>query len=242
MKKLNLIWFFILLLPLVAALPPFQGTLSENAHLEIVYPKVDSYATNTDLSLNFMVINSTGYVLNSSAGEVLCWFTLQNGSNDVLIHEIATTNNFYFSQPVEANYTGIFSYEINCNSTNEYGYVSGYYYVTEYNKQYVPGESALTGIVIIIAVFSIGYLLLYLTFKLDAEKHRFLQLIILGFVVGISILIPKAAIDYASNYNTSVIFYTAITWFIRVFWAYMFFYILYEFFVPLAQKYRKRAK
>lgn len=240
--KLHLFLILFLILPLAIAQPPMQQTTLADVGLEIIYPQIDVYAKNPSLVLNYMVVNSSGYVLNASAGEVLCWFGLQNESNNILILEISPTNNYFFSQVIPANSTGLFSYEIHCNSTTEWGFLANHYYITDYNKHPVPGESPLSGLVIIAAVFALSYLLLYLSFNLDKNKHTFLQLIIVGFVIGISILIPKSAMDYAMNYNTSLTLFKSTTWFVRIFWVYMFFYIMYEFLLPLVRQFRTKRK
>ena len=87
--------------------------------------------------------------------------------------------------------------------------------------------------IIILGVFAICFLLLYTAFKIDKEKHFILQLIILIFTIVVMILIPKTIMDYSDNFATAGIFYKAVLWFIRIFWVYMFFYLIKEMIVPL---------
>ena len=233
-----LIWMVLLLLPFTAAKQLTELSTSQN-FLKIIYPEIDNYALNDELHFNFYVVNSSGKPLNASAGEVLCWFGYQNSSHNVLNYDIAPTRDYFLNPIVMANYTGVFSYEIHCNSTEgEYGFAVGTYYVTMQGKNFPPGDDSLSGIAPILGIFAVCFLLLYLSFNIDSSKHKFLQLIILCFVVGVSILIPKIAMDYTNNYNSTLTFFTAVTWFIRVFWVYMFFYFIYEFGKPLAQQLR----
>lgn len=243
MKKLLIpIFGLILLLPLCLAVKETTIQLSGEGDNELVilYPRIQIYGQHKVLNLNYMVLNSSGNRLNATKGEVSCWFGLQNSSNDILIFtENSQTNNFFFSQPIPANKSGIYSYAIWCNSTEgEYGYVADTYHITDFGVNYPPGTNGMTSIVLIVGIFAVVFILSYIAFKVDKEKHFFLQLIILLFVVVVLHLIPKAVLDYTQAFGTGLIFYKAVLWFVRIFWGYILFYIFYELGYPLLKKLR----
>ena len=105
-----------------------------------------------------------------------------------------------------------------------------------------------------------GFLLLFMFFKLGENKennHYILQLVVLGFLLGLFVLIGKTALDEKNycawnvvnstttngvnlyNYNymceenthtTTRSFYNTIIWFVKVVMMYIFLYITIEFF------------
>jgi len=99
----------------------------------------------------------------------------------------------------------------------------------------------MTSIVIIVGVFAFCILMLYTAFNLDKKKHFFLQLIFIVSSLVTATLIPKAVIDYASDYGTATTFFNAVYWIIRVFFGYMFFYIMYELGLPLYEYIQKKS-
>ena len=116
----------------------------------------------------------------------------------------------------------------------------------------------MSGAILINSLAIVGAMLLILFFKLnDAEdkKHFLLQLLILGFVLGIILLAGKTALDYKddcswlvnnsttsgststyeyaytchTNTNTTAnTFYNVTVWVMRIFAVYMLIYFFYE--------------
>lgn len=112
----------------------------------------------------------------------------------------------------------------------------------------------MEGLVLVVALAAFGFVLSYIGFNLDKGKHYFLQVIIIGVViVTLGTQLPRAAIDYEQecdivianetvNGNVTSYEYTqqcedrtnapetfakAGFWFIRIFFAYLFFYLLF---------------
>lgn len=240
MKKtilLPIILLFIILT--VGAVKPTQQNILTSSQLIILQPEIEIFMQYEQVELHFHVLNSTAAILNSSAKEVNCSIHIYNSSNTHIFRGFLDADDDDMEIKINTNYTGIFTFNMWCYApgtklnAKEYGYLSSYYYVTTEGKNYSTGDDGLSGLVIIAGVFAVCFLLLYTAFKLDKEKHFILQLIILMFTVVVMILIPKGIIDFTNNFATAGIFYKATTWFIRIFWGYMFFYLLFEIFTPL---------
>lgn len=114
------------------------------------------------------------------------------------------------------------------------------------------------GAILINSLAVVGVLLVILFFKLnDSEdkKHFLLQLLLLGFILGIAVLVGKTALDYKDdcswlvmndtisgdytvyNYDyqchentntTAETFYKVTTWIMRIVAIYIFLYFVYE--------------
>lgn len=121
---------------------------------------------------------------------------------------------------------------------------------------------------LVLGIASVCAILSYVAFSLDLKKHWLLQIIILVFVVTLSsVVIPTVTLDYeqvcepvVANqtvlFNTTTfqyedhcydrtnvpsVFAKAGYWFIRVFFVYYFFWMLWEMFIKnLFQKFRDR--
>jgi hypothetical protein len=242
-KTIIILAMIVLLVPFVFAdSPQFLTSDSGTGFLDIVYPQQEVYGLDDNITLNWVVFNSSGYKLNATS-EVDCTFELRNSTNELLQSGAATELGSKFDQQIETGSIGIYGYVIYCNSSEgEYGFLSGYYYVTLSGNNFTPGTSSSTPLVIIFGVFSFCFILIYIAFKVNPEKHFYLQLIILLFVIVITVIIPKAILDYTSDFTTATTFYKAVTWFIRVFWIYVFFYVVFEFIKPLLENLRIKLK
>ena len=122
----------------------------------------------------------------------------------------------------------------------------------------VGDEYFMSGAILINSLAIVGALLLILFFKLNEaedKKHFLLQLLLLGFVLGIIVLAGKTALDYKDdcswlvnndtvtgdttsyNYtyqchtnenNTASIFYNITVWVMRIVAIYILLYFVYE--------------
>lgn len=232
----------LLILPFVAGEKNLQSSPTDQNQLVILHPKIEVFEVETEVGLHFHVFNSSGRVLNASADDYNCTLYLYNGSMRNIYHGGMTANNQKVQVNITINNTGIYFYNAWCNSAfGEWGYLSNHFYVTLGGKNYSPGNTGLTPLVVIAGVFALCALLLYAAFNLDKKKHFFLQIIILVFVIVLSaVLIPKTVLDYANNYNTSNRFFISALWFVRLFWAYLFFYIFYEVGKPIWDSFMKK--
>jgi len=230
-----------LFIPIVMAIPPVQTTIQENENrLIIVFPQVNTYKYGSTVNFHFHIFNSSAKILNASNGEIQCTIHIANSTGEHKIpyslhpHLISVETNITFNESL-----GIHNYNVWCNSSKgEYGYLGSSFYVTEEGQNYPPGDSGMTPMVIIAGIFAFCFLLLYIGFNVDREKHFFLQLIILIVVIIMTILIPKTILDYTNNYGTSTTFYKGVIWFIRIFWGYVVLYIFSEFGKPFLRKLR----
>lgn len=247
MKKLILLLAIFLFIPLVLGQKPTQSNILTPTQLIIVQPSVEIFKQNEFVEMHFHVYNSSAAILNSSAGEVNCTIHLYNSSNGHIFRGYMDADDDDMKIRINTSKIGIYTFNMFCYApavklnAKEFGYLSSYYYITSEGKSYVPGTSGLTSIATIAGIFAICFLLLYVAFNVDKEKHFILQLLILGFVVVVTILIPKVILDFTNDYSTSLTFYKATIWFIRLFWVYLFFYLLSEMFAPL-KKFRVRLK
>jgi len=127
----------------------------------------------------------------------------------------------------------------------------------------------MEGIVLILAITAWCGIMAYIAFSVDKATHFFLQFILLVLVIMVaSTQLPRAVDDYSqecdylimnetitgnttsysynfeceNRTNIPTTFYKTGFWTVRIFWAYLFFYLLYVFYKPFKEWYdRKRG-
>jgi len=207
---------------------------SASAELSIMTTHTEVYKLNSQANLIFHIFNSSNDILNVSKSEVNCTIAIYNESGESKYTGGLLVDNLDYYIKINSSNLGLYSFDIWCNARGgENGWRSDYYYITKEGKNFTPGTSSTTSLITILGVFAVCFLLLYTAFKIDKEKHFILQLIILIFTMVVMILIPKGIMDFTNDYATAGIFYKAVLWFIRVFWVYLFFYLIKEIIVPL---------
>jgi len=171
-KSILFLVFFILLSSFIYAVPPVQTTVSSTGNaLEIVYPKGTAYKQNTTFKLHFHIYNITGTAVPSSQIR-FCTIHIYNTSNSHIYQknlsldsngvEYAVTLNNTFSKSA-----GFYPYLVWCDGTLADGYLSTVYIVTKSGDVYDNASPALLLIILLPLLF--GLVLLYASFKLDAE-------------------------------------------------------------------------
>lgn len=111
------------------------------------------------------------------------------------------------------------------------------------------------GLTLVVALGLFMFLFAYIAFKLDASKHSFFQLLIIGFLAFMATQLPRAAIEYGDDCglvvanetvlgnvtsfdyvtvcdergSTDETFLKASLWFVRVWVAWVLIYILWSF-------------
>jgi hypothetical protein len=143
MKKYEVIFFvFLVCIFSSIAAPPFITQSASSGQLQIEYPKI-AYFRNTNITLNFHVYNSTGYILNNKTTD--CYFHLYNNTgNHVLNGQIRMyfDNSFDYEEKIGSDlisYGQVYSYVVQCNNTQEAGFVSANFYVNNLNSPITTG-------------------------------------------------------------------------------------------------------
>ena len=177
---LNFVFFIILFIgitPFINALPP-QAEVSTPTpgFLTITYPKYEYYPFNKDLELHFHVYNSTGHKRNDTFadcnihlydinGEQTFAITLSAASIDEFDVDLNTT---------VLNRTGFWSYIVECNTTNERGFVSTGFTINNNGSNETPSPIFM---VIILLPLILGFLLMQWADNMS-EQHGILKILI----------------------------------------------------------------
>lgn len=133
MKKTPIFLSLLLLMSLVVfAQPPFQESTSAD-ELTVIFPKGEAVKKDRTGIIHFHVFNSTGYLV--PADETTCNIHIYNPSDVHVLQSnlTANVNNIDLEVNINATVTGetgVYSFIVWCNSTNEAGFISGFFAVT----------------------------------------------------------------------------------------------------------------
>lgn len=238
-SKIASIFIFCFVLFIVLSLSSiaqssFQVQQSDiTASLNIEYPKLIEYPSNTNIELNFHIFNSTGSLIPTT--DVDCRIHIYNstGGHAVEANLLKNINNvdLYYNGTFTE---GVYSYIVGCNSTTQDGFESFQFIISKNLNTDKEGSSfvALITIFGIISFVAIIYMIAFFWLKDDensgAMSHRVLRLATGVYIVYIMILIPKAVLDAGgfSFASTGLIFYSAVTYYIYGFTFYLLIYLL----------------
>lgn len=131
LKKFNLIFIFIFVIfatfVLAVKIDTIQTSTGDN-QLSIIYPETNNIYLGENIELNFHVVNSSGALLSNN--QYNCTIHIYSNINDAHIFYSSNFNkNFSYDIGLKLNYsvlndTGIYDYNLFCNSTKEFGYLS----------------------------------------------------------------------------------------------------------------------
>jgi len=245
MKKQIFLFFvlFIFLATAVTAAPPFLDTQTEtNEGLQIAYPKFQYFKHGVDLELYFHVHDSNSTILTDSTTE--CLFHLYNQSE----HIIEDSMSFY--SPIDFEYdlgntrdVGVYTYLVYCNNTDEAGFVSGGFEITQSGKAIENDYQVISVIIIIPLIFS---LLLILASLGLGEEHGALKLF-MGFFSWIGFWVSShfgtlALVEFYEFTSLQDIIGSTVYWSGWIFFAvisYWFIYLIYIIFYNIKSKKEK---
>jgi len=128
---------------------------STYAALDIVSLNHPVNKYENDMDMSFQILNSSGKLLNSSAGEVDCRINIYNDSNKlILINELVADNEIMKISTAPTNKTIRYTYNIWCNSSEgEFGYLDSYYDITISGKIETETAKILPALVALLPLF-----------------------------------------------------------------------------------------
>ena len=109
---------FLLFFSIVTALD-YAPTIQTGNDLNIIYPKIETYDYQKNITLAFEIVNNSG---------ATCAFNLYDKNGKVLLSNnqlISLSNKQYINlSTTTLNNTGKYDYSIVCNNSNTFGYLS----------------------------------------------------------------------------------------------------------------------
>lgn len=141
----TMLWLLILV-SFVAAVPPFSVVQTASDNLDIAYPKNPAFIQDQSFNLHFHVFNSSGFILKPN--QATCIIHIYNASNNHLLERNMTGDSNGLEFVVNLNSThssriGSYPYIVQCNTTNEGGFVSTTYEVTANGTYNIENSTAI---------------------------------------------------------------------------------------------------
>lgn len=201
----------------------------QSGKLLVVRPQIDEFKVNTNLELNFHIVNSNGTILNNSVFN--CTAHVYNSKDEhILIQNLTSVSNGYDKQlsvnGSKLNSIGFYAVNVFCNSyQDEWGIDSFGFYITRDGFDY-PTDINVTFLPSLIGILGIIFLLLFLYYKLD-ESHYILKTFIVCFTIFLAVIIPRVIFNYVF-FDFSGDFLKYYMWFLRIFIIYLFGYFLWS--------------
>lgn len=227
-KKTFVIFFVFLLFISLADAAKVTQTFTGTTGLEIKIPQAEYVKQNEDIQSNIHIFNLSSGILMTNV-TTTCLFHIYNKSGNHIASEDMdyedTDDDFYLN--IDGNNfseLGFLSFIIQCNTSNEGGFVSGSVIVTESGEVETEARSikliaALLGLLIIAGLF------LVFAFKLD-EEHYIIKIFFMIMSLITLTVIPQVIIkglSYAEENLTKIPL-----WAFYIFAIYVFFYIFYN--------------
>lgn len=197
----------------------FKGTVGYEVRTNLQ----DYIVKEGNLTIDAHIYNlSDGLIVTNDSAS--CLVHIYNQVGDHLAEEqMVFDGMFDFELTLDGNNfteNKVYSYIINCNSTNLGGFVSGEIQATDNGKLLNDNIDYLVFFGIIFLIF----FFVYFAFKLD-DKHYLLRILFLMVSLVCTLLIPQLLYN---NYNSSFIQILRITtWTFRLFAIYMLVYLFY---------------
>lgn len=216
----------ILFIPIIySAPPPLQESadLFNDHALEIINPKLEYFLIDHNITFHIHL-----YDVNfTDVEDAYCYIHLyDNQGKHILKSDLSRDGYDYEVQINTTQRTGEYGYIVYCNTTRDQGgFISGSFNVNKYGVPPLENFDYLTGM---LALFLVGFALLYSSFKID-QKYYDLRLLsyFMSFMFWLGILFYSAIYLFQSTIGRQLnfIFYTIIPIFILVIFAIIYFYI-----------------
>ncbi len=172
---------------------------------------------------------STGLYIDSIAN-----ITIRYPNNTIHINHSEMfsydTGQFSFNHTTE-NITGVYGVDVLCEKVIDGTKARGgfVYQIKDFEE-----ETGLTSVAFVLGLGLFIGIILYVVMNLDDKKHPelvFLKILTMFFVIFLTILIPKLALDILGPQSqTALAFFKATTWFIRAFVTFWFLFFIYKLF------------
>lgn len=228
-KPILFLFVFLLLVSLVSAAKTVQTSVSTVAGLDIRIPQGEFLERNTDVTSNIHVFNkSSGIVMTNETTS--CLLHIYNKSGDHIAEEdySFSKNNIDFTLDIDGNnfsQLGIIAFLIKCNTSNEGGFVSGSFEVTETGEEEETEAEAIKLIAALIGILILAAVLIVFAFKLD-EEHYILKIFFMLMALATLTVIPQLLIKGIYYAGANIL--NISLWAYRFFIIYLFLYIFYN--------------
>lgn len=187
-KVLLILVIALMLLPIVNAAQDVQYTEETAPTLEILFLKQDVFKAGTNLVFGFHVFNLTGFIVDNTTVECELHVYNQTGA-----HVISEKNISFSVADTEWEYeindstfleAGEYSYFVQCNDSDNAGFASAGFDITDQGVNLQQSEFVMVGI------FIIAFLFMSMAFKLDSGilKTLFFFLAMLSITIGSYVL------------------------------------------------------
>lgn len=205
-KSISIFVLFILSLSIVIAVPPFLTQSSTGSgEIQIEYPKISTFR-DTNTTLNFHVYNSTGFLLTNKTTD--CYFHLYNDTGN---HVLNAIGKMYFDNVYDyevkigddlMTYGQEYSYIVQCNNTQESGFISANIFISNLNSPITDGYWLL-----MLIPFLFGLVCLFGAATLG-EDHTVLKifLFLLSLICSFAVSWIGSLILYQDNANFAEMF------------------------------------
>jgi len=181
-KRIVWVLMLLLLVATILAAPPQASVVSEAPELTIIYPKNDFFLADQNFTLHFHVFNSTGYMVNNETTECFIHIYNETGNHIVEADLLGDSNGIDFynkPDPVLFSHIGEYGYIVQCNNSQEAGFVSTSFLVARGSPTNSIGGNPLAAIIIAPLLFAILLMLGAITF--DPEHHAALKIALFLF-------------------------------------------------------------
>lgn len=204
---------FAICLPWAQAAPPFVSQVAPTETLSISYPTYSYVQRNTNFSLHFHVVNSTGVVQHASCDVHIYNIT---GKHTLDSQASLDLNGYDYELEIDGkNFTtrGPHAWIITCNSTNEVGFAFGKFFVNDVGEVSKQSESAeyfgFWFMIIISAIFFFGFIFV----KGTTAKWNFLFVALMFMLISLNLIsariLREVEIESVRNFFDSL---TGIVW------------------------------
>lgn len=200
-KKLTILFILILLVPIAISQPAFLQESTTGNQFQIIFPNFEFYEQGQNISLQFHVFNASGILRTNTTTE--CAFHLYNDNGSLIIsNEMIDFNDddndfFIDINASTINNEGVYSYFIQCNDTNNGGFVSTSFTIKE--GEFIE-ESNINIIAIILGLFFIA--LAFFAFGTSTES---IGLKIFGYGISLIELLIIGYAIYIKELNQSLV-------------------------------------
>ena len=217
----------------VVGVKPANTFITTNSGLLLTASSYNAYPTNTNLELYVHVFNSSDgmSVWNRTGMSVSCYNDVYYPNGSILIEQTGTWINKELKLSLNSTGipTGIYSYEVRCNTTRVGGAILNYFELTEdgTNTEDKIRDSGTIILATIIGLSFLAFILLYFTFNLD-DVHIILKVLNILFSMIFMMMIPLTFIIdskiWINIYKTYIGYF--VVFLLYVF--YLFFYWVYQ--------------
>jgi hypothetical protein len=150
--------FIILLVSFVSAQPPFntRDEIFLENQIQIHLPEMRYYVQDSNLTLNFWVHNSTGYVLDNTTTDCMMSIMNQRGTilvQDELVYSTSTESFYYVFNYSNYTLSKNYEYAIYCNNSEEAGFNSAGIQINRGGEETEQNATILLSVFLMFALF-----------------------------------------------------------------------------------------